>query len=111
MCKFIKDILFPLNVLGKKKRSIVIDLPDGYDPVTLNINWEGDRIDVRYTRIWLPPRQYGKAQGIEQTLINGDAAAVDVIRVNNVHQRITCDKVYLECTNVEYLYVNGEKLI
>lgn len=108
MCKFIKDILFPLNIFGKKKRSIVIDLPDGYNTVTLNINWEGDRLDVRYTRVWWPG---ARPEGFEQTLIDGDAADIEVIRVNTEHDRITCDKVYLECTNVEYLYVNGEKLI
>ena len=113
MCKKVLDILFPTNILGKGKRSFKIDLPSGYTSVHLSITWSGERLIACYTRYWIPPRTQGKYESIKNVFTNGhsDNETVSVARINNIHQRIGCDTVYFNCTNVTELIINGVRYI
>ena len=112
-CKKIKDILHPFNIFGKDRRNFVIDLPDGYNSVPMAMEWTGERVIVRYTRIWSPPKKY--PHGEPYTLVFEDANMREdtftVVRAQNIHEHVGCKKIYLDCTNVTSLIVNGETLI
>jgi hypothetical protein len=112
MCKFIKDILFPLNLLGKKRVCVAYkvtgSMPEDY---TLNVVWSGERMEVTYTqiaRVPLPP----KTLPMREMHTNGDSEEF-TIDTRRTPQRIQLakDTVYFNCTNVTKLIVNGEQLI
>lgn len=113
MCKWIKDILFPTNVLGKKKKCIkvAIDNPP-YTNRTFDIEWTGERLDICYTRIVRRGRtsthngqrlQFTNGNDTEESFIIGQRATTTL--------REWVDEVYFNCTNVTKLIVNGEQLI
>lgn len=119
MCKWIKDILFPTNCFGKKKKCAKYQLPDGFTSVTLNIQWEGERLDVTFTygvQIKLPPSERRRYYTNERfNFVDGDGG-VDTIYIDryNTAQNakwVEEQMIYFNCTNVTQLIVNGEQLI
>lgn len=116
MCKFIKDILFPLNLLGKKRVCVSYTVPDG-SPIadyTLNVVWSGERMEIAYTQNimrTMPPKKVSVSDmhtnGNESEIIiytRGEGARPQFTQlINNV--------AYFNCTNVTKLIVNGEQLI
>ena len=74
MCKWIKDILFPTNVLGRKKQCVFYEFEDGSvpNPINLSIVWVGKKMRLSYTIITHVQRpfphavvvRYGKADFI-----------------------------------------------
>ena len=108
----IKDILFPLNTTGKKKQSVVYNLPADHSSVTLEITWSGDRLDVAYTT-------YHQSGGRNEytpertTYENGHDSDEDIFIRRSTIPRIGVvdNAVYFNCTNVTYLEINGEQFI
>ena len=116
MCKQLADILFPLNILGKKVRCVTYDTP--FVPGTssnnyfdLNIEFKGDRFELRYTKyevivhsIWKTPVEEIRNLGFTET-INVAAG-----RRGSYYRPIE-NKVYIKCTNPTLLIINGEQII
>lgn len=109
MCDWLKDILFPTNLLGKKRQSIVYDLsgvPMINNKVTLNIMWSGDRLVISRTKL-------GPASGMVTPITEVYEYATDEpITVTQYRgQPFSDNAVFFDCTNVTKLEVNGEILI
>lgn len=112
MCKFIKDILFPLNLLGKKRVCVAYKVVGSTaEDYTLNVVWSGERMEVTYTQIAVVPPP-AKTLPKRKMHTNGDSEEF-VIYARQTPQRIRLaeDTVYFNCTNVTKLTVNGEQLI
>ena len=113
MCKWIKDILFPTNVLGKKKDSfgIKIDNPP-YTSRDFNITWTGERLEVAYTKQIRQGRKYFK-EPVRLLFKDGNESEESfIVGQRLIYQgREWTDNVYFNCTNVTKLIVNGEQLI
>lgn len=112
MCKFIKDILFPLNLLGKKRVCVAYKVtgrtPEDY---TLNVVWSGERMEVAYTQIAVVPPP-AKTLPRRKMHTNGDSEEFTIYaRPRPERIRLAEDTVYFNCTNVTKLIVNGEQLI
>lgn len=108
MCKWIKNILFPTNLLGKKKRCVTYQLPT--NPATLPIEWTGERLRVTYTFIKsVPPKVIKKpvvymfSDGNEtEEILDTHKAGFSIAEERTIH---------FECTNVTHLEINGETII
>lgn len=113
MCKWIKDILFPTNVLGKKKDSFEIKIENPpYTSRTFNIEWTGERLDIAYTKQTRRGRVYFKEPIRLQYLDGNETEEEFTVAQSVIYQgRIWTDNVYFNCTNVTSLIVNGEQLI
>ena len=105
MCfKKIKDILFPLNVFGKDRKSIAYDVPGA--TYYMSVTWIGDRLDLIYCNedintgeITETRNTYTIDGGFFQTVING------------INYKIPQNKIFFNCTNVTSLIVDGNQLI
>lgn len=114
MCKFIKDILFPLNLLGKKRVCVSYTVPDGsiIEDYTLNVVWSGERMEIAYTQ-----RNVRTLPGITTPVStiytdgNESEIIVDTRTSRPQYIRLLHNIVYFNCTNVTKLIVNGERLI
>lgn len=104
MCKWLRDILFPTNVLGKKKRCVKwvhnFSSADNY-----TIQWAGDRLQICHASIWINGKidRFKDTYTVGGTFLYFVAAGVNYQVVNNT--------LYFNCTNVTSLIVNGEQLI
>ena len=111
-CKKIKDILHPFNIFGKDKRNFVIDIPNEDGLFYLNIEWTGDRLQVVWTKSY---RNGGiiEHRSERKTYENGTITEETIeIRQSTIpYVKVSNHKIYLDCTNVTYLSVNGEDLI
>ena len=114
MCKAIKNILWPLNVLGKKIRSFKIPLENPpYNDRTITIMWTGKRLDICYTQQArngihaVPPRpfrlRYEDGDNTTETFTIKQLALMD--------RRVWVDAFYIKATDVKLLVVDGEILI
>lgn len=113
MCKFIKDILFPLNLFGKKRVCVAYKVtgrtPEDY---TLNVVWTGERMEIAYTQ-----RNIRTMPGIITPIstIHTDGSESEIIVDTRTSRwqyiRLVNNVVYFNCTNVTKLIVNGEQLI
>ena len=113
-CKKIKQILFPLNIFGKDKRSFEIDVPNPpYTDVLFNIEWTGERLDVRYAALEKIGNKPTASRPVRYQYTNGTITeeTITVHQEAVLNRRRWTDKIYIECTNVTYLSVNGEDLI
>lgn len=113
MCKFIKDILFPLNLFGKKRVCVAYTIPDGVtiEDYTLNVVWSGERMEVTYTQIAVVPPP-AKTLPRREMHTNGDSEEFTIYARHRPERiRLAEDTVYFNCTNVTKLIVNGEQLI
>jgi hypothetical protein len=118
MCKWIKYILFPTNVLGKKKKCVSFDTlntPTIDNMQTFEIEYEGDALAVRYTQFTqrkTPPRSR-RYDPIEHISSGGETFEITAPRVDNQRTASNIDNhvIYFNCTNVTKLIVNGEQLI
>ena len=114
MCKFIKDILFPLNLFGKKRVCVAYTIPDGatIEDYTLNVVWSGERMEIAYTQ-----RNIRTMPGIITPIstIHTDGSESEIIVDTRTSRwqyiRLVNNEVYFNCTNVTKLIVNGEQLI
>lgn len=120
MCKWIKDILFPTNVLGKKRKSLTFDIP-AYPPmpVTLTIVWSGELLKLAYTNLvsWrygyngdypiVVSRKGQFKDGNSTTVTFNVKQGADGYET----QTVANQRVYISCTNVTSLVVNGQTLI
>ena len=123
MCKRIKDILWPLNVLGSKVRSIKYKLPDG-GTITVQVVWEGKRLQMCYTHLrramdweyrktYVTPVKHVKTNGTEinEEITRGMRGrfynAVGAFDSSAPEHNV----IYFKCTNVTKLIVNGEQII
>ena len=119
MCKRIKDILWPLNIFGKHKRSVAFDLPDNNASVLLNIVWSGERMISEYTRrvVTSAPNQPVETHDYPKraTYTNGDSTSESlwISRGTQGYRKVSTpeNKVHFTCTNVTSLVVNGQQLI
>lgn len=110
MCKFIKDILFPLNVLGKKMQVIKYKLPSGNTPVAMTISFTGERLISMWTRIDTTWAGYVQVDGIKDVYANSEAITPYML-YRSATVAIQDDIIYFRCTNITSLIVNGETLI
>lgn len=116
MCKFIKDILFPLNLFGKKRVCVAYTIPDGatIEDYTLNVVWSGERMEIAYTQ-----RNTRTMPGIITPIstihIDGSESGIIVYSRDEGYRfrftQLINNVVYFNCTNVTKLIVNGEQLI
>lgn len=118
MCKFIKDILFPLNVLGKKKRTFKIDVPAASGTYPFDFYWEGERLEIAWAyeiQIKTPGQRRHFVEQHKEIYTDGDieqAHHIDIVQLNNISTWQTANGyIYLNCTNVTYLGMNGTILI
>lgn len=117
MCKQLLSILFPLNILGKKRKCVkysVYDLPVVGNEKTLNISWVGERLIVTHTIIQSFPFSREKETLQYKSDFHGDEqttqSEVVIVRAGNYLETVN-DMVYFSCTNVTSLIVNGQTLI
>lgn len=118
MCKHIKDILFPLNVLGKKKRSVEYTLPSSDRYGIINVVFAGEYIDIAWTSHYVPSSPiYGKETFTPQKKFyaNGDGETSNSFQTKQTHATGAVsplnNKFYFNCTNVTKLIINGEQYI
>lgn len=115
MCKFIKDILFPLNLLGKKRVCVAYKVtgrtPEDY---TLNVVWSGERMEVAYTQNimrTMPPKKVS----VSDMHTNGNESEITIYTRGEGSRpmgiQLIRNIVYFNCTNVTKLIVNEEQLI
>lgn len=116
MCKFIKDILFPLNLLGKKRVCVSYTVPDGA-PIadyTLNAVWSGERMEIAYTNR-MTQVMPAEIKPVSSMHTNGNESEITIhTRGEGTRPRTTQlinNVVYFNCMNVTKLIVNGEQLI
>lgn len=112
MCKFIKDILFPLNILGKKRVCVAYKVVGRTaEDYTLNVVWTGEQMEVTYTQIAVVPPP-AKTLPRREMHTNGDSEEFTIYaRPRPERISLAEDTVYFNCTNVTKLIVNGEQLI
>ena len=120
MCKKILNILFPTNVLGQNVRSIPYKLPDG-GTITLNIVFDGDRLQINYTNIEIRMGRKTVIHPESTTFTDGDTYPVTIYRqghgaaywfVGSADEDAPeYNMIYLKCTNVRSLEINGETII
>lgn len=109
MCQRLRDILFPTNILGKDKRTIKFALPEGVSSVSFGVKWQGgDGSDctLSFTRKTSVEGVYEvwKDRHIIQPVYQTWFIEMDT-------RPFIGNCVYLKCTNVTSLIVNGETLI
>lgn len=114
MCKWLRDILFPLNLLGKKKRSFEVPVQSPpYNNVPFTVVWSGDRLDMCYASLFKRGKSKVIPTPIRAQYTNGNMDTETFI----VNQRASGDMrtwvnaVYFNCTNVTYLEINGTQYI
>ena len=111
MCKKIKDILFPLNILGKKHRTFVFEQTHPpYNKYNYYVKWKGERLEFSYTRFY---RNGGRTlhMGQREEFTNGDYNEEHLTVRQSTAPTSWAGNLYLKCTNVTYLDVNGTVLI
>lgn len=111
MCKWIKDILFPTNVLGKKIRTFTFpQVHPPYNSYNYDIEWTGERLEFTYTR-------YGRSGEVVRhfprriMFQDGNETEENVSIRQSQMPYVYVGDLYLKCTNVTKLIVNGEQLI
>ena len=109
MCDWLKNILFPTNLLGKKRQSIAYDLngvPMINNKRTLNILWSGDRLVISRTEL-------GPWSGAvsPQTDVYEYSTDEPITIIQYRGKPFSDNAVFFDCTNVTKLEVNGEILI
>ena len=112
MCKHIKDILFPLNILGKKKKSFDIAITDYSEDAVFEIEWTGERLDICWTSKFRRGK-YHESHQERRSFTNGNNSLTEI----TIEQRQESDlrkwaeAIYFNCTNVTKLIINGEQYI
>ena len=116
MCmKKIKNILQTLNLFGKNMQTIWFDdIPEGHQPFTLTITWQGDWIEAGYTAKMikgLHPKVTILHKQIKQLFNEQGTSTLDVNRSGTgIITSVQDNKIYFRCCNVTYLKVdNGEE--
>ena len=116
MCKFIKDILFPLNLLGKKRVCVAYTIPDGsmIEDYTLNVVWSGERMEIAYTNR-MTQTMPGVIKPVSTMHTDGNESEITIHTrgegTRPMSTQLINNVVYFNCTNVTKLIVNGEQLI
>ena len=115
MCKWIKDILWPTNVLGSKKQSFKVEIPaPPYEDVLFTVEWTGRRLDVCYC---IHFRKGRDSKYTDRRLTYTAAEGDEGTQTFTVHQDAAADRrtwvtaVFFECTDVTKLIVNGQQFI
>ena len=120
MCRFIKDILFLTNLLGKKRKVVAFDLdsvPVVMNFRTVNIVWSGDRLIVDSTKVETLRVDMDITRtvtNVKNTYENGNVSAETIsyeLRRAPFGSTWTESPIFFNCTNVTYLEVNGTRLI
>lgn len=115
MCKRLKDILFPLNILGNKVRCITYPTP--FQPTStvssldLAIEFEGKRFELRYLKYWVNVLSRGTEPFTK--IWDGDFAETVTVasgRRGSFNRPIK-QKVYIKCVGAKKLIINGEQII
>jgi len=111
MCKWLRDILFPTNVLGKKIRTFTFpQVHPPYSSYNYDIEWTGERLEFTYTisgRSGMIVKHYPHRITFE----NGNETEENVYVRQSQFPNAYSSDLYLKCTNVTKLIVNGEQLI
>lgn len=119
MCKKLRDILFPTNVLGKDKRTIKFSLKNksiSLHRILLDIQFVGKRLEICYTQV----TNYNNYQEKSVAYENGDGTSIlldihpydrdgqygDIIRNGALG-----DMIYLKCTDVTSLIIDWQQII
>lgn len=115
MCKQLADILFPLNILGRRVRFITYDTPfrPGSTPPTLdlNIEFEGKSFELSYVRYQVVVHTFWETPIKE--IRNGDFAETITVAAGR-RGGYYCpkeQKVYIKCVGSTKLIINGEQII
>lgn len=105
MSKQVKDILFPLNVLGKDKKCVKWER-NFLSTNSYLVQWVGDALQVCHTTLNLADSR------VEPTIIRKTGGGSFLYTVaTGINYPIMNNTVYFNCTNVTSLIVDGEQLI
>lgn len=130
MCKWLRDILFPTNILGSDTNVVKYDFSDTTPPVVpitppwdkryqFTIIWSGDVLNLCYTKVnrtGIGSNMKIWHDQIRETYYKGDnTTEVQLTPDGTIHlgngSWVQDEILYLKCTNVTKLIVNGEQLI
>lgn len=124
MCKHLADILFPLNIFGKKVRCVTYDTsstPRIDNKKTFIIEWVGERLDISATYEYavrvtdpMPPHWDIKYPPIILNLTTSGTITLETDDFNIrglTYKYIVPNAIYFKCTKVTKLIVNGEQII
>lgn len=124
MCKHLRDILFPLDILGRKVRCITYDTsstPRIDNKKTFVIEWIGERIDISATYKYaiasyepMPPHWDITYPPITLNLTTSGTITLETddftIR-GTMYKHIDQNAIYFKCTKVTKLIINGEQIV
>ena len=120
MCQHLRDILYPLNILCKNKRTIRYSLADtpidggGFKNITMI--WSGKRLEFVYTER-LEDVNTGNVtyQSVKRVQTNQEAEKwvedIDFGTHDGFIHSAVGDMLYLKCTGVTTLIVNGHNVL
>lgn len=108
MCKWLRNILQPLNVLNKNIRCVSYPLSRTAHPINIPIKWTGDALYVRWTLINTNNPNKNIAAKFDDKNGNETTRVVHITPMGN--NRANSD-LFIKCVNVSSLIVNGETII
>ena len=118
MCKQLADILFPLNILGKKVRCVTYDTfstPRIDNKKTFVIEWIGERLEVSWTIFQyyaIKPQQIKRNIPYKEIYVGGGTETIETSATLPPRAKsIVKDTLYFKCTKVTKLIINGEQII
>ena len=111
MCKWLRNILFPTNILNKHVQSFEFEqVHPPYNSYTYEIDWTGERLEFNY---YMNTRSGGKVVHTPKQIIftDGNESGEQIFIRQSLAPVVFVSNLYLKCTNVTSLVVNGETLI
>ncbi len=117
MCKQLLSILFPLNILGKNRKSRKFTIGDGF--VILNITYTGEKLDCLWTydvKTAPPGMKPVQEYFHERVTYSNGSSTTEQLYINQGaqgyrEQVVAGRTIYFSCTNITSLVVNGQTLI
>lgn len=117
MCivRFIKKVLDPKNVLGRKRDWFVLPMVHPpYVSKTFEIEWIGKRLDVSYVSYARRDEPEAIKTPVNLSFENAQELTEEEFIVRQDQRgfaRVWASNISLKCTNVTYLVINGERYI
>lgn len=122
MCRWLSNIFFPLQKFGRREKIIVYDtseVPSDFGYKSIMLIWTGKSLDVSYTLSTrprgihppVPPATYSQEREVFHDG-DWDSEHFKVIDEGGlIVRKAYQDKIYIKCTGVTYLIINGERYI
>lgn len=104
MCRWLSNILFPTEVIGRKRQCVKYTLPYTSGWRIIDVKATGKRIHMSVSYEDAAPN---KTVPLDIVDINDQTVGVMLANVEYIRNRL----VYFNCIDVKSLVVNGEQLI